>query len=227
MTDRAASRGLHSVTILRPVTSIDLALTHRSYAAEHDLDISYERLEFLGDAVLQLAVTRYLYDEYPALAEGEMAKVRAAVVNQTSLARVAGRLGIGDHMNLGEGELRSGGRDKDSILSDVVESLLGAIYLDGGYEPAARLVLDLLVPDITERAASPGERDYKTRLQETLAQRGLHPHYELSETGPDHAKVFTATLWVGGEVVATGEGTSKKKAEQAAAEMAAVRYNGS
>ncbi len=206
---------------------IDLALTHRSYAAEHDLDISYERLEFLGDAVLQLAVTRYLYDEYPELAEGEMAKVRAAVVNQTSLARVARRLGIGDHLNLGEGELRSGGRDKDSILADVVESLLGAIYLDGGYEPAARLVLDLLVPDITERAASPGERDYKTRLQEVLAQRGLQPHYELSETGPDHAKVFTATLWVGGEVIATGEGTSKKRAEQAAAEEASVRFNGS
>jgi ribonuclease-3 len=206
---------------------IELALTHRSYAAEHDLQISYERLEFLGDAVLQLAVTRYLYDEYPELAEGELAKVRAAVVNQTSLARVARYLGIGDQLVLGEGELRSGGADKDSILSDVVESLLGAIYLDGGYETAARIVLDLLVPEIVERAASPGQRDYKTRLQESLARRGLQPHYEITETGPDHAKVFTAKLLVGGEVVATGEGSSKKRAEQAAAEAASGLLTGS
>jgi len=203
---------------------VELALTHRSYAAEHDLDVSYERLEFLGDAVLQLVVTRHLYDQYPDLAEGEMAKVRAAVVNQASLADVARRLGIGDHVILGEGELRSGGRKKDSILSDTVESLLGAIYLDGGYQPAAVLVLDLLTSEIADRAASPGELDFKTRLQELLARRGLQPRYDMSESGPDHAKTFAAALWVDGELVATGEGTSKKRAEQAAAEAASRRF---
>ncbi|MDJ0663835.1 MAG: ribonuclease III [Acidimicrobiia bacterium] len=197
-----------------------LALTHRSYAAEHELDVSYERLEFLGDAVLQLAVTRYLYDTYADLAEGEMAKVRAAVVNQKALARVAQRLGLGEYLLLGQGEERSGGREKDSILSDVVEALLGAIYLDGGYDPAEELVLELLTPLIAERAAAPGSKDFKTRLQELLAQRGLQPRYELTETGPDHAKVFTARLFVDGEMLATGEGTSKKRAEQAAARRA-------
>ena len=199
---------------------IELALTHRSFASEQEIDVSYERLEFLGDAVLQLAVTRHLYDEYPALAEGEMAKVRAAVVNQKALAAIAHRLGVGDHVLLGQGEERSGGRHKDSILADVVEALLGAIYLDGGYDAAASLVLDLLVPLIADRASSPGSKDFKTRLQEVLAQRGLQPRYEITEKGPDHAKVFTAELWVDGEMVATGVGTSKKRAEQAAASEA-------
>ncbi len=205
----------------------ELALTHRSYASEHDLNISYERLEFLGDAVLQLAVTRYLYDTFGDLAEGEMAKVRAAVVNQKVLAAIARRLDIGDHILLGQGEERSGGRDKDSILADIVESLLGAIYLDGGYEPAADLVLELLVPLITERAAAPGSKDFKTRLQEVLARRGLQPNYEISETGPDHAKMFTAELWVDGKMLATGTGTSKKRAEQAAAREASSVLAGS
>lgn len=199
----------------------DLALTHRSYAAEHNLSVSYERLEFLGDAVLQLAVTRHLYDTYDKLAEGELAKVRAAVVNQKALAVVARQLGIGDHILLGQGEERSGGRDKDSILADVVEALLGAIYLDGGYEPASDLVLQLLVPLIGERAASPGRLDFKTRLQEVLAQRRLQPRYVISESGPDHSKTFTAELWVDGELLGAGEGSSKKRAEQAAARNAA------
>ena len=200
----------------------DLALTHRSFAAEHDLDVSYERLEFLGDAVLQLVVTRHLYDTYRDLAEGELAKVRAAVVNQKALASLARQLGIGDHALLGQGEEKSGGRDKDSILADMVESLLGAVYLDGGYEPAAQLVLRLLVPLMSERAASPGQLDYKTRLQEELAQRGLQPEYQVSEFGPDHAKTFTAELWVEGELLGKGEGSSKKRAEQAAASSAAA-----
>ena len=200
----------------------NLALTHRSYAAEHTLDVSYERLEFLGDAVLQLAVTRHLYDTYEDLAEGELAKVRAAVVNQKALATVARQLGIGDYMLLGQGEERSGGRDKDSILADVVEALLGAIYLDGGYEPAADLVLRLLVPLIGQRAIAPGRLDFKTRLQEELAQRGQQPKYVITESGPDHAKSFVAELWVDGEVIGSGEGSSKKRAEQAAASNAAA-----
>ena len=204
-----------------------LALTHRSYAAEQGLAVSYERLEFLGDAVLQLVVTRYLYDSYEDLAEGELAKVRAAVVNQKTLAGIGRRLGIGTAVLLGQGEEMSGGRDKDSILADVVEALLGAIYLDGGYAPAAELVLRHWEPMIEERATAPGRRDYKTRLQEILAKQGLQPRYEISETGPDHAKVFTAELWVDDSLVGTGRGSSKKRAEQAAAEAATADLSGS
>lgn len=201
-----------------------LALTHRSYAAENGLEVSYERLEFLGDAVLQLVVTRYLYDRYEQLAEGEMAKVRAAVVNQKTLATIARKLQLGEALLLGQGEETSGGRDKDSILADVVESLLGAIYLDGGYAPAEELILRHWTPVIEERASAPGQRDYKTRLQEILAQRGLSPRYELTETGPDHAKLFAAELWVGDRLVGRGRGSSKKRAEQAAAADATERF---
>lgn len=203
---------------------VQLALTHRSYAAEHGLDVSYERLEFLGDAVLQLIVTRYLYDKYEQLAEGELAKVRAAVVNQKTLATIARKLQIGGLILLGQGEETSGGGDKDSILADVVESLLGAIYLDGGYAPVEELVLRHWTPVIEERATAPGQRDYKTRLQEILAQRGLLPRYELTESGPDHAKLFEAELWVEGRLVGSGRGSSKKRAEQAAAADATERF---
>lgn len=203
----------------------ELALTHRSYAAEHGLEVSYERLEFLGDAVLQLAVTRYLYDTYDDLAEGELAKIRAAVVNKRTLAGIARTLGVGASILLGQGEETSGGRDKDSILADVVESLLGAVYLDGGYEPASRFVLENWVPFIEDRAAAPGRRDYKTRLQETLARDGLTPRYEISESGPDHAKAFRADLWVDDELRSTGEGSSKKRAEQDAAREATEKLD--
>jgi ribonuclease-3 len=203
---------------------VTLALTHRSYAAEHNLDVSYERLEFLGDAVLQLIVTRHLYDEYEQLAEGEMAKVRAAVVNQKTLAGIARKLDLGGSILLGQGEEVSGGKDKDSILADTVESLLGAVYLDGGYRPAEELVLQHWTPLIEERATAPGQRDYKTRLQEILAQQGLMPRYEITESGPDHAKAFEAALWVGDQLVGRGRGSSKKRAEQAAAADATERY---
>jgi ribonuclease-3 len=201
----------------------ELALTHRSYASEHKLAVSYERLEFLGDAVLQLAVTRYLYDTYPELPEGEMAKVRAAVVNQKSLASIARRLGMGPAIRLGHGEELSGGRDKDSILADIMEAVLGAVYLDGGYAAAERIVLGEWVGLVDDRARAPGRRDYKTRLQELLAQRGRIPRYEVTATGPDHAKTFSAEVWVDGRQVGSGTGTSKKRAEQAAAEVAWTR----
>lgn len=205
---------------------MSMALTHRSFASEHDVDFSYERLEFLGDAVLQLVVTRHLYETYADLAEGEMAKVRAAVVNQQTLAAIARTLGLGEYILLGQGEESSGGRDKDSILSDVVEALLGAIYLDGGYKPAAALILHHWVPVIAERASAPGKRDYKTRVQEILARDGLQPSYRISEAGPDHQKRFTAELWANGELLGRGTGSSKKRAEQAAARTASDRIAG-
>ena len=201
---------------------VTLALTHRSYAAEHGLDCSYERLEFLGDAVLQLIVTRYLYDRYDQLAEGEMAKVRAAVVNQKALATIARKLHVGDSILLGQGEETSGGRNKDSILADVVESLLGAIYLDGGYSPVEELVLRHWIPVIEERATAPGRRDYKTRLQERIqGELRVTPTYRIvSKTGPDHDRKFRAEVRFGNRVVGSGTGTSRKRAEQRAASEA-------
>jgi ribonuclease-3 len=196
------------------------ALLHRSYTAENPDDGSYERLEFLGDAVLQLAVTDYLYSEYPDMTEGEMAKVRAAVVNEATLAVLARRFGLGDALLVGRGEELTGGRDKDSILADVVEAILGVIYLEAGFSTVQRLVLTHWTGLVDERAASPGRRDYKTRLQELLARLGRLPRYEIEETGPEHAKQFVARVWSGDEALGEGAGTSKKRAEQDAAHAA-------
>lgn len=197
------------------------ALIHRSYAAEQELQKSYERLEFLGDAVLQLAVTHFLFLEYRQLTEGEMAKVRAGVVNERTLAEFARELDLGPLVLLGRGEALTGGADKDSILSDVVESVIGAVYLEAGFEATRDMVLEHWAPLVHDRATAPGEADYKTRLQELLAQRGVRPIYQIAEDGPEHAKRFTATVSADGNVLGSGEGTSKKRAEQAAAEAAA------
>jgi len=200
---------------------LDLALAHSSYASENELLASNERLEFLGDAVLQLAVTDQLHAAYPELAEGQMAKIRAAVVSEPPLAEFARQLGLGDALLLGRGENATGGRAKDSILSDAMEAVLGAVYLDGGYDSARRVVLDHWVPLIAERVRAPGERDYKTRLQELLAQEDHPPpQYLLEESGPDHAKEFTARVIIDGAELGRGDGTSKKRAQQGAARAA-------
>ena len=199
-----------------------LALTHRSHSSEHDSEESYERLEFLGDAVLQLSVTHYLYDEYSDLPEGEMAKVRAAVVNERALANIALHWSVGPAMLLGRGEEMTGGRAKESILSDVVESILGAVYLEAGFDRSHEIVLRHWVALVDRRATAPGRRDYKTRLQERIAQTGARPRYEVADAGPEHAKEFTARVYIDDELLGAGTGTSKKRAEQAAAEAAAA-----
>ncbi len=196
------------------------AMLHRSYAAEHDVEDSYERLEFLGDAVLQLSVTHYLYDEYPMMAEGEMAKVRAAVVNERALAQLAREWNLGGALRLGRGEEMTGGREKESILSDAVEAVLGAIYVDADFVTVRDLVLRHWSDMVDDRATFPGRLDYKTRLQEHLAQRGLRPSYAVEEDGPEHAKEFTASVWANGELLGKGSGRSKKRAEQDAARAA-------
>lgn len=196
------------------------ALTHRSWCAESPGDESNERLEFLGDAVLGLVVTDHLYRAHPSLPEGEMAKIRATVVSSVALAEAAAELGVGDALRLGKGEDGSGGRRKTSILADAAEALIGAVYLDAGWEAAAELVLDLLAEPIAEAASGPGGTDYKTRLQELSALRFESlPRYSVTERGPDHAKHFSAEVEVG-DRRGTGEGRSKKQAEQAAAQMA-------
>lgn len=196
------------------------AVTHRSYLAEHAGGPSNERLEFLGDAVLQLCVTDYLYEHHPDLAEGELAKIRAAVVAEPPLAHFAADFGLGAVLRLGRGEEMTGGREKASILADAMEAVLGAVYLDAGFAAAKDVVLRHWTPLIEERAGAPGARDYKTRLQELLAKAGQQPRYRIDEEGPDHAKRFEAVVSAAGRELGRGRGTSKKRAQQEAARAA-------
>lgn len=194
------------------------ALSHRSWCAEAGGLPSNERLEFLGDAVLGLVVAEHCYQAYPDMSEGSLAKVRAAVVNTNVLAEVAAELGLGEMVLLGRGEDSSGGRAKPSILANSVEAVIGALYLDLGWTAAFAFILRLLGPRITDAAAGPGADDYKTRLQELVIRRaGELPRYEVHGTGPDHARRYTAEVYVGGARSGQGEGRSKKDAEQAAA----------
>jgi ribonuclease III len=187
-------------------TLLERALTHRSYAYEHGNLPTNERLEFLGDAVLSLVVTDALYHRHPDLAEGRLAKLRAAVVNMRALAHVARALGVGEHVLLGKGEEGSGGRDKSSILADTLEALIGAVYVD---------------PLLTSSAALGAGLDWKTSLQELTAELGLGvPEYQVREEGPDHAKTFYAAVLVQAGVRGQGSGRSKKEAEQGAASAA-------
>jgi ribonuclease-3 len=196
------------------------ALTHRSYSGEHGDAGDYERLEFLGDAVLQLAVTRHLYEAYPDLPEGQLAKIRAAVVSERTLHEIALQLDVGSALLLGRGEEATGGRAKPSLLSDVLEALIGAVFLEAGYRRAAEVVVRLWGDAIAARASAPGQRDYKTRLQEILARTDLRPDYDVEESGPDHAKRFRAVVSAGGRRLGEGGGSSKKRAEQDAARAA-------
>jgi ribonuclease-3 len=197
------------------------ALTHRSYAYENGNLPTNERLEFLGDAVLGLVVTDALYRRHPDLPEGQLAKLRAAVVNMRALAEVARALGVGEHILLGRGEETSGGRDKSSILADTLEALIGAAYLEHGIEIGSELVHRLVDRLIDASAELGAGLDWKTSLQELTATHGLGvPEYVVTEEGPDHAKTFHASVLVGGSVRGTGTGRSKKEAEQQAAATA-------
>ncbi len=205
----------------RDPSLLERALTHRSYCAEHAGALSNERLEFFGDAVLGLVVTDYVFREYELFPEGDLAKLRASVVNSEALSEVAAEIGLGDALRLGKGEDAAGGRSKPSILGDALEAVLAAVYLDGGWDPARALVLALLEARIAEGAAGPGGHDPKGQLQELVAQRdGLAPRYHVRREGPDHAPRFFATVTVGGNALAEGQGRSKRQAEQTAARVA-------
>ena len=197
------------------------ALTHRSFAYENGGVPNNERLEFLGDSVLGLVVTDTLFTGHPDLPEGQLAKLRAAVVSAKALAEVARTLGIGEHVRLGRGEESTGGRDKASILSDTVEAILGAIYVQFGIERAAEVIHRVFDPVIAVAAELGAGLDWKTSLQEISANNGLGvPHYVLVGTGPDHDKSFTAEVVVGEHTYGGGTGRSKKEAEQMVAEIA-------
>lgn len=199
---------------------LEAALVHRSYQAEHPDVADNERFEFLGDAVLGLAITAFIYEEYPTMSEGQMAKVRAAAVSRDDLAEIAIGIGLASHVRLGRGEEVTGGRTKASILADTLEAVIGAAYLDGGYEAASACVARLWEKAVRNRARRPGGADHKTRLQEVLAATGLHPVYRVEASGPDHRKVFHADVIVGGSLRGQGSGGSKREAEQEAARAA-------
>jgi len=199
----------------------ETALTHRSYAFEQDLGVNNERLEFLGDSVLGLVVTDLAFRTYPELPEGQLAKLRAAIVNMQALADVARGLGIGSLILLGKGEEQSGGHDKASILADALEAIFGAVYLDAGLDVARELIERLFRPRMEAYVRGEGDRDFKTLLQELASQRQQTlPVYEVHERGPDHQKEFTAVVSVAGERLGRGGGRTKKEAEQQAAREA-------
>jgi ribonuclease-3 len=197
---------------------LQLALTHRSYAYENGGLAHNERLEFLGDSILGQAVTVMLYSENPDLDEGELAKRRASLVSSVALAEIAVGIDLGEHILLGRGEELTGGRQKSSILADCVEAVIGATYLSAGPDAATALVLRLIAPLLADPDRFGAAMDPKTSLQElsTRSGKGL-PVYEVSDSGPDHSKRFHATVIVGGAPLATGDGSSKKQAEMAAA----------
>lgn len=203
---------------------LTLALTHRSYAYEHGGLQPNERLEFLGDAVLGVVITDHLYREHPDLPEGQLAKLRASVVNMHALAAVARELGpggLGAYLLLGKGEELTGGRNKASILADGLEAMIGAVYLQNGIELATTFVHRLFDELLTEAPHRGAGLDWKTSLQELTAAHALGvPEYVIAEEGPDHRKEFTATVLVRSEARGDGVGTTKKDAEQKAAETA-------
>jgi ribonuclease-3 len=196
------------------------ALRHRSWCVEHPGHESNERLEFLGDAVLGMVVAAELFLRHPELPEGRLTEARKSVVSSSALAPVARDLGLGDELELGPGEEQTGGRHKPSLLENAFEAVVGAVYLDGGLPAAQAFVLRHLSDAIERSADSPGD-DHKSRLQELAARRSLDPpRYEVRAEGPDHAKVFFATVSIHGSVSGEGSGRSKKQAEQVAASEA-------
>ena len=198
------------------------AITHSSFVHEQKLSVSdsNERLEFLGDAVLELCISDFLYHRYPDMTEGDLTKKRASLVCEASLAGLARSLKIGEFLLLGQGEAAEGGREKDSILSDAMESILGAIFLDGGLEEARALILRLFEP-IADKATSK-IKDYKSTLQEHLQKKndGTATYKIINEDGPPHRKTFTAQAIYKGKMLGSGKGGSKKQAEQDAAKAA-------
>lgn len=204
-----------------PETLLKQSLTHRSFAYENSLDETNERLEFLGDSVLGIVITEELYQKYPQAAEGELAKLRAAIVNARALADVARDIGLGEFLMLGKGEEITGGRDKSSILADSLEAVLGAIYLSHGLDKTAKVILKLFSSIIENSVDLGAALDWKTSLSEVMFSKKLgSADYLISEAGPDHDKQFTAKVIVNGQEFGTGTGKSKKTAEQNAAKEA-------
>jgi ribonuclease-3 len=205
----------------QPGSLYELALTHRSYAFENGHHEHNERLEFLGDAVLGVVVTDLVYHDYPQLAEGEMARLRASAVNTGALAELARELELGRHIRLGKGEEASGGKNKPSLLADTLEALIGALYLDRGLDAVAAVIVPRFRKLLAAVMEAGGGHDPKTALQElSVRSRSVRPTYRVTSSGPDHDKRFVAEVFVAHELVGAGSGRSKKQAEQGAAREA-------
>ncbi|MBN9643147.1 ribonuclease III [Corynebacterium mendelii] len=212
-----------------PDDLLRLALTHRSFANENGNLPNNERLEFLGDAVLGLSVAAALYDTYPDKAESDISKMRASIVSRYGLADIAREIGLGPHILLGRGEILTGGLEKDSILADTTEAILGAIYRRHGFHTAREVILRLFGEKLAKASSTSRNTDWKTSLQERAAERKYPmPVYEASSTGPDHDRTFTASVSILGIKLGIGVGANKKTAEQQAAQQAhAVLSDGS
>ena len=206
----------------RNISLLQNALTHSSYANErwHNSLLSNERLEFLGDSVLGMLVAEYLYKNFPDRPEGELTRMRADMVCETTLAAAANRIGLGSHLLLGHGEERFGGRSRNSILADAMESIIAASFLDGGIEAALKIVQKFILVEVPVTKLH--HADYKTALQELVQQKKnqILTYVLVSQSGPDHDKHFEVEVTLNGAVVGTGSGRSKKRAEQEAARMA-------
>lgn len=206
---------------------LETALCHSSYANEtlHDSLKSYERLEFLGDSILGFVVAEYLYQNYPEKPEGQLTRLRAELVCETNLAKIAAKIGIGEHLKLGHGGEQDGGRHRASIIADVVESIIAASYLDGGEQAARGIINRFVLSEVSFDAIR--DDDYKTALQEIIQRKkNQSVSYRLiGEKGPDHQKVFCIEVLLNGQTIGTGEGTSKKRAEQSAAQAAIAYLN--
>jgi ribonuclease-3 len=202
------------------VSLLETAMHHRSWNAENDGGESNERLEFLGDAVLGWVVADIVYTQHSDLPEGKLTDLRKSVVNANALAEVAADLGIGEHLMLGKGEDTAGGREKTSILSDALEAVIGALYIDAGPQTTHDVVSALMGKRIVDAVGGLDRLDAKTRLQELASKLEAHVHYKVEDEGPDHEKMFFATVFVGDRELGYGEGKSKKAAEQIAAEIA-------
>ena len=207
-----------------------LAMTHSSYANENRYGHleSNERLEFLGDAVLNISISEHLYRNYPSLSEGQLTKARASIVCEPSLAKCSQKLELGRYLMLGKGEEYSGGRTRISILSDALEAVIGSIYLDGGFEKAKEFILPIMEETIKSAINGASFVDYKTQLQEVIQKTGdFRINYDIAEEkGPDHNKLFIVNVNIADKVMGTGEGRSKKEAEQNAASKALLKLEG-
>ncbi|MBA2313116.1 MAG: ribonuclease III [Actinobacteria bacterium] len=212
-----------------PGSIYELAVTHRSFAFEQAVVPPHnERLEFLGDAILGAVVTELIYDRYPELAEGDMARLRASTVSTPALAELALELGVGDHLRLGRGEEVSGGRTKASLLADAFEALVGAVFVDLGIDRVTAILAPLFITRLENAIAAGGGHDAKGALQEAVARRlGTRPTYRVSSSGPEHSKSFIAQVFIDDELFGAGSGSSKKEAELNAAREALAQMTAS
>ena len=201
-------------------TYLKIALTHKSYLDEYPELQSNQRYEFFGDAILDFDLTEYLFKKYPDLDEGSLTKIRSSAVNQFYLVKLGKKIDIGKYLYLSKAEESTGGREKDSILEDALEALIAALYFDGGLKAVNEFVSKFIYPSIKELSLNPGQKDYKTRLQEYFAKKGLKVNYEDTSHGPDHNKNFSTEVFLDGKIIGSGSGKSKKSAQQSAAKNA-------